>query len=112
MTEHHITFYAAEAGDYRVTVTDADGNAQNLTGLTAKYRVLNSDGTTLLDKSTSTSGVTITDAAGGVLEIAFEAADTTQTPGAYDHELRLEGTGYAETVMTGQLRILDSVFVA
>lgn len=116
--EQNDTFYAGNRRTIRVTVYDDDNPGQrlNLTGLTAKWVLasLRADGVTfegaaLIQKST-VSGITITNAAQGELEIALAAADTTALAGDYYHELELfDGDGNGLVVMTGILTIRRNV---
>jgi hypothetical protein len=58
---------------------------------------------TLKTKSTSTSGVTITDGANGEFEVSLASADTVglSSPGKYYHEIQMTLSGVGTTLVQG-----------
>lgn len=105
-----LTFYEGEADVVIATVVDEAGSAFDLTGGTLKYQVVDDTETALVTKTTADGSITITNAAGGVLNIDIDASDTQQAVGSYRHELRIERGEYIETLLVGNFIILDSVY--
>ena len=70
--------------EWRLTITNADGSAKNLTGLTsptflAKKRIDDADGSAVI-----TATPVVADAANGLIDIQLEPSDTAGlTPGVY-----------------------------
>lgn len=79
----------------RMTLTDSNGAALNLTGAAVLFRMKARGGT-----STKISAAgTIVDAAGGIVEYPWAAGDT-DTAGIYDAEWRLTYADGVQTVPT------------
>jgi len=73
----HFTLYAGEDKVIPCAVVDGAGAAYNLTGATIRWSASYRPSTgALISKSSPASGITITNAAGGLFEINFDAADT------------------------------------
>lgn len=81
------------------TITDQDGAAVSLSGATILWQLkLTSDDTALIEKTTS-SGISITDAAGGEFEVTLTDTDTDIDVGEYYIEaLITDASGYKYTV--------------
>jgi hypothetical protein len=96
------------------TVKDANGDALDLSGGSAEYQISKrGDETALVSLSTSTSGVTLTDAANGELEIDLADTDTALASGNYVHELRVTlSTGEQYTAFSEPITIRDSIFAS
>jgi hypothetical protein len=74
-----LTMKRGDTPVWRFTVVDADGAAVNLTGYSARFTVkrnVNHDDTDAFLTKTIGSGITVTNAAGGLLEVRLAAADT------------------------------------
>ena len=83
---------------------------EDITGSTPVWKLypFKSD-VAVLSKSLG-SGLTITNAASGVLQITLDAADTTNLGGHYRHELQItDASSNVNTVSTGLLYIYDSL---
>jgi hypothetical protein len=90
-----------------VTATDQDGSALDLSGAQALIYAIGKSATggALITKGLG-SGVTVTDAAGGVLEVALSADDLEPLNGAYYHELRLtNAAGKKSTLLYGAVTV-------
>jgi hypothetical protein len=110
------TIEVYERNDPTVSVTlkrkDAAGveSAYNLTGATlefyAKADTSIADAAAQIRYTNATSAITVTDAAGGKFEIRFSSADLT-TPGTYKYHVDTVISGKRETVLVGDLTILN-----
>lgn len=94
----------------QVAVLDQDGNVFSLVGVPtivwSLSRELGCD-PVLITKSLG-GGVTITDAAGGKLEIKIDAADNITLSGIYEHELTVtDSVSDKSTTMVGSACILE-----
>ena len=96
-TDH---WFIGEDRTLRFTVFDSTGAVQNISGWTLEWVLRERPwGTQALITKTTSAGVTITNAAGGVCEVAVADDDTINlAPGAYFHTLRRTNAG-AETVL-------------
>lgn len=114
-------FFAGNRRTLRFTVYNDDpgvaaGTKLSLVGLTAKFTLstLFPDGsyalTALLQKATGGAGITITDAAGGVLEVTLDPDDTVDLAGDYHFQLEVfDGGGAGLVVATGTVTIRRNV---
>jgi hypothetical protein len=97
------------AGDTLVAivhVTDDDGTDYDLSAVTAVDFVLATrrGGTPVVSKALG-DGVTITDAAGGLLRVVVESAETLSLAGNYHHETRVTEPSRVATVSVGSLYV-------
>lgn len=114
-----IEIYAGNYRKIQFTVVDGDagdGSAKDLTGNSARFSMAKqkADGSysrsAEVDKSTSGSEVTITDAANGVIEVELVEADTLTLKGTYHYELELvDGSGNTLVVSVGEVEVLVNV---
>ncbi len=99
----HVRIWAGDAKNLNVTALDDDGGALNLTGGTLTW-ILRQDarsGPVLLTKTIG-SGITVTNAAGGLFTVALVEADTQDLAGSYYHECVFEDSGgNPSTILTG-----------
>ncbi len=108
-----IELWAGDTRTETVTVTNSAGSAQNLTGLTLRWVVRRHSraGTIVISKSTG-SGITITNAAGGIFQIALSPADTKNLEGEYYHEASgVDSGGNVSTLLIGTLTVNKSAVV-
>jgi hypothetical protein len=97
------------AGDSKnviVTVSDAD-----LTGATIKWAMKRSvsSATANVSKDTTSGGISISDATGGIFTISLIPADTSALKGDFYHEAEItDAQNNVSTVMTGRISILPS----
>jgi len=112
LTKKNQDFEVFQGNDVilQVTVIDQDGTVFPLTGATPivwkLMRELGCD-PTLITKSLG-SGITVTDAAGGKLEIKIDAADNLILSGIFEHELTVtDSISDKSTVMVGTANILE-----
>lgn len=105
-------------GDTRtvtVTVTDDDDQAVNLTGATVKWAVANTPtSATLISKQTGGSGISITNATGGVFVITLVPADTSSLSArTYYHEAQVtDAAGVVSTVLIGKLKLIEDLIAS
>lgn len=82
----------------------SDGTALNLTGVTAELVFINEAGSTVLTATTG-SGITLTDALNGELEIGSFTVPTTA--GEYEYHLTLTfSDGTVRTYLAGQMTVV------
>lgn len=96
-----------------ITYEDSDYNAIDLTGATIRMQVRSNKRSTskLLDLSTDTSGITITDAVNGVFQISQTATETAAysfTSGVYDLEIEFSG-GEVRRILYGKFTINEEI---
>lgn len=86
--------------ELRFTVTDEAGAAVNLTSATIKWQLKAGIGETALITKTTSSGITITDAAAGKFTVDIANEDTAGLdPGTYKHEaVVVDSSGEAVTL--------------
>ena len=110
-TDQNATIYAGDDVDLQIAVTDAaTGNPKVLTGASVQWAMFRAyKGTVVLTKDTD-GGITITDAAGGILTISIGAADTLDIrPDDYAHEVEVtDSGGNVSTVTTGHITLKAS----
>lgn len=112
----NLTVWTGDSRVIALTINDADGDEVNLTGATVRYAIAEAatSGTKLVEKTTS-SGISITDAANGKCEITLAPADTTAlqpgVPRDLYHECEVEdSTGKKMTAFTGKFRLNPSIY--
>jgi len=108
-TGQNFTMWSGDTKVIEVTITDASGNAVNLTGATISYVLQRSVGSTVTISKTTASGISITDASGGVFQITLDASDTARLSGSsYYHECQITDTsGNVSTVFTGTVTMKE-----
>ncbi len=111
----YLTITRSDDETLDIVVTNQDtGAVVNLTGATlkwmAKRRRTDADVDALITKAIGT-GVTVTNAVGGVAEVAIAAADTNAiTPGAYYWELQsVDAASKTHTLAGGRIVILPDL---
>lgn len=112
-----LRMHSGDSKTLDVTVKNTAGAVVDLTSFTATWEasVLNADGSFAASPSitkSTVSGITITDAEGGELQIVLQPSDTDSLTGDFYHELELtSGGGVISTVMTGKLTIDTDLIV-
>ena len=95
-----------------VTVYDNDDfeNIVNISGATIQFVIFKqTSGQIVVSKSTGGSGIVLTDAPNGELEITLAGSDTASIYGTFLHECELtDATGNVSTIMTGYVKIYAS----
>lgn len=76
-----------------ITATDSDGAAIDLTGATITWTLRTRRGNAATITKTTGSGVTVTDAVGGVFEVTITDTDTASLNGTYYHEAKIVDSG-------------------
>lgn len=111
MTAQNYTIYAGDTVELLVAVTDSiTGLAKNITGATIKWVLYNERTQAAVVNKTTSSGIAITDAAGGLYTVTVSALETaTLTPEAFYHESEVtDSSGRVSTVFTGHIVVLPS----
>ncbi len=94
-----------------VTVYDNDDfeNVVNISGATIQFVIYKQTTGQIVVTKSSGSGITITDAENGELEITLAGSDTASLYGTFLHECELtDSTGNVSTIMTGYAKIYAS----
>lgn len=109
-TDANAPFIAGDTRTVQATVEQSAGAPFNLTGAAIKWQVFAMSGGTftgspIISKSVG-SGITITNAAGGIFQISLASADTTGLAGTYYHEAEVTMPGgIVHTALTGTITI-------
>ena len=91
----------------RFTVEDADGAAVNISGWTFAFALASSYSAAAAD---SDDGITINDAAAGIVDVAVLDTDTDELDvGTYVADLKRADAGQEATLAYGRLKMLPSV---
>jgi hypothetical protein len=112
--ESPFELFSGNDATLKVTVVDKDNNnlPVNLSGVLSilwKLALLPSSKTFKIEKSLS-SGITVTDAANGKVEVVLTAAETEPLKGAYYHEMRVTTSGSKKvTVMYGEVLVSENL---
>ena len=109
-----VQIYQGNDRTLTFSVNDSAGADLNLTGYIVRMSFTR-HGETTPDLAFATDDVspelTVTDAATGACALALTAALTTLLPSFYAYEVEVEdGDGLVETVLYGDLEVLDSQF--
>lgn len=104
-TSQDITIIQGDTCLITVTVTES-GSAKNLSGASIKWQCArNAKGPPALTKTTS-DGITITNAAGGICTVSITAADSALLEEEYYHEMQVtDVSSNVSTVLTGTLTV-------
>lgn len=101
------TYAAGDDLTLEFTVTDADGDAVNITGFTAKFAMARRVGDTAVlstEDSPATATASLTSPASGIYTIAIDKDDTEDLRGTYYFESDVvDGSGDESTVARGYL---------
>jgi len=109
-TAQNVTMWAGDTIVLEFAITDSATDAdKNLSGSSIRWVMVGYTGIVVVDKSTG-DGVTITNAVGGVFQVALEPADTEELPGGvYTHEAEVtDSLGNISTVATGEIMLKAS----
>lgn len=93
-----FTMIANNDVNIQFTVVDANGTAVPITGATIKWEARRRTGETAVITKTTSSGITITNGAGGIFSVGLDAADTLSLSGNYIHEAVVTLSGDAVTL--------------
>lgn len=113
MRSQALQMYRGDAAGWRFPVV-LDGAAQDITGasarFTAKHRSTDADGAAVFVKTVG-SGITLTDAAAGVLTVELSAADTDSldVPVTLLWDLQITSGGAPKTIAAGTLLVQPDI---
>jgi hypothetical protein len=109
-----LSMTRGDTTEFDVTLTDSDGDALNLAGLTltftAKRRPTDTDADAVFQK-TNGAGIAVTSESGGLATVTVDAADTeglTFTRSLH-WDLQVEAAGEVQTPLSGLLAIADDI---
>lgn len=105
-----FTMHVGDTYKMDITINDLSGNPVNITGAGIEFALsMSANGDPLLIKSID-NGVVITDGPNGVLRVTLSQADTKNlAPQTYFHETKLIVGGERDTVLTGSMKIMESI---
>lgn len=111
MTLYILQNFEMFSGDdfkINVTVRDKDGVVVNLTGVIAVVWALSkAPGKTALVTKGLGTGVVVTDAVNGVLQVTIDTVDTEDYSGQFYHEIQiLDSLGKKATVLRGYATLI------
>lgn len=108
------TYAAGDDLSLQFTVTDADGNAVNITGFTARFVIARRRGDTAVvstEASPATATATLTTPASGIYTVTIDKTVTANLAGTYYFESEIEdGSGDESTVARGWLTFKQTQF--
>lgn len=107
---HQDDIVQGDTCSFRVTLSDENGDAINLTGTTADMEIKRLDGSLVLALSIG-DGITYTNAAGGEMTITIDAADTAALDPEYTYLYDVQWTNGANirTIAAGNLKIMKQI---
>lgn len=101
-----FSMYAGDDKTIEVSVTDKNGDAVDITSATIEWRAAKSHNKTAAVTKTTSSGISITNGAGGVFQITLTDSDTEDLVGSYYHEAQVTfSSGLIATVLTGLMNV-------
>lgn len=111
-SEADIEVSAGDDNIFEVSVQDQNGDPKTLVGAQAiRWWVARkvTSSARVIEKALA-SGITVTDPAGGVLQIAIDADDTEGLKGDYYHELEVvDSSGKVQTVLIGTVTVVRTL---
>lgn len=89
-------------------ITDTISAGGSISGWTLRARLSRGPGQPSIIEKTTGSGIEITSASGGIIEITFTAANTSSLePGAYYLDVWRTNSGYATQLSVGWITLLE-----
>ena len=114
--QQDISLHSGDSRTLRITINDDAGAALDITGATIKWQLskkaadsVEPKGAFILSKGTTSTGIEITDATGGICEVTLAPADTEALAGEFYHELQMTLDGSVSTVLFGQATIVKDL---
>lgn len=112
MTERGQNMELAEGDDKTivVTVSEEDGTSKDLTDASVEYELSRYRGGSATISEDTSTGVSITNATGGEVEVSLDSSDTSSLNDdrVYYHKLVVtDSNGVISTVLTGEVYILS-----
>lgn len=89
LTPQNFEIHSGDSKTLKFTIRDQNDAIKDITGATATWAAAKRKTSSTLISKTSGSGITITDATNGLLEVELDPADTEALKGDYYHELQL-----------------------
>jgi len=106
LTPQNFEWFSGDDYLIEFTVTDEDGAAVDLTNASATWSMARRNTSSALLTKTLGSGINVTDAVNGVLQVSLDAADGASFEGDYYHELEVTLSGGAKrTVAYGTVTV-------
>jgi hypothetical protein len=93
--------YAGDNASLNYAITDESNNPLNLTGSSLVYIIAaNEGGAAIVTKSTANGGISVTNAAGGLLTVSLASADTASLSGVLWQQLVMTDANSAVTTLS------------
>lgn len=103
-----VEMYSGDTKQLLVAVTTPTGTPVDLTGSIIKYMAVRGTAP-VIQKSTTSGNIIITDAVKGKYTVKLDPADTRDLLGKYPHESEVtDALGNVSTVLKGTLKVLQS----
>jgi len=104
-----IELFSGDTKLINITVLDQDSVVVDLTGASVDFIIAKYPGHTALITKTIGSGVVLTDAANGIMDVTLLPADTESLQGAYNFQCKVTDlSGRESTVLHGTVTILKN----
>ena len=104
--------YAGDDKLIEVAVLDKVGDPVSISGATIRWRASRSFGKAVAISKSTSSGISITDAANGEFQVTLTPSDTASLKGPYFHEAEVEfGDGKKSTVLQGRM-IVNPILIS
>ena len=109
-TGQNLTMYAGDDKILIVTTTDPNDVPIDVSGCTIRWIVYKrSPQNIVIDKTTPSTGIALTDPTNGIFEITLVPGDTENLLGEYNHECELtDMDSKISTIFVGYIKILAS----
>lgn len=106
ITATNFEMFSGNTRILKVTVLDQDDAIVDLSGASADFALSKRPGSTALVTKSVGTGITITDAVAGELEVRLDPADTEPLAGGHYYELEVQdASGRRTTVLFGTIQI-------
>lgn len=108
-----FVMFAGDDKTIEVSVVDTTGAAVAITSATIEWRASKTKAATAAVTKTTSSGISITNGAGGVFQITLTDSDTESLSGTYEHEAQVTFSGgLIATVMQGKMHVRPVIITA
>lgn len=111
----NFSIYRGDTWTETWTILDQNGVSVDITGATFKMTLKNNTSDAdpgVLQLTSPSSGIVITDAATGVVTLTITATQTAAlTPSTYEYDIQMNNTGTVKTLVRGKLTIVADVTI-
>lgn len=108
-----FSIFAGDTKLLTVTVTDEAGEAVDITTASIKWQAARSvEDEAVIEKTSPSGGIEITDGSGGEFVVTLDAADTGDLSGLYYHEAEVTISSQPNTVVSGTFLVTKTLIRA